>query len=364
MGTERFDTVVIGGSQAGLATGYHLRKQERSFVILEGAERIGHGWRRRWDSLRLFTPAKYNGLPGMDFPAKGWSFPTKDEMAEYLEAYAQRFDLPVRTGVWVDGLEHDGDRYVVSAGSARYEADNVVVATGAHQHAKVPPFASKLDEGIVQIHANEYLSPSQLQSGGVLVVGLGNSGAEIAMDVLPDHRTFVSGQPSAEIPFDHGTRVARVMLPVVRLVGRQVLSMRTPVGRKVRPVFTSKALPLIRTKLKHLEEAGVEIVARTTGVRGGRPLLEDGRTLDVQNVVWCTGFRYDFGWIDLPVFGEDGAPEHTRGVVAGAPGLYFVGLLFQFAAVSDVITGVGRDAAYVAKHIARRARSPRERAAA
>lgn len=361
MGTELFDTVVIGGSQAGLAVGYHLRKQERSFVILEGAERVGHGWRRRWDSLRLFTPAKYNGLPGMDFPAKGWSFPTKDEMADYLEAYARQFDLPVRTGVWVDALEHNGDRYVVSAGSARYEADNVVVATGAHQHAKVPPFACKLDESIVQVHADEYLNPSQLRPGDVLVVGLGNSGAEIAMDVLPEHRTFVSGQPSAEIPFDHGTGVARVMLPVVRFVGRQVLSMRTPIGRKARPIFTSKALPLIRTKLKHLEEAGVEMVPRTTGVRRGRPVLEGGRTLDVQNVIWCTGFRYDFRWIDLPVTGEDGAPVHTRGVVADAPGLYFVGLLFQFAAASDVITGVGRDAAYVAKHIARRVRSSRER---
>lgn len=362
-GIERFDTVIIGGSQAGLAMGYHLAKQDRPFVILEGSERPGDGWRKRWDSLRLFTPAKYNGLPGMRFPAPRWAFPTKDEMADYLEAYAERFQLPVHTGVRVDGVSRNGRGYIVSAGTTRFEADNVVVATGAHQHAKVPPFASELDPRIVQIHARDYRNPSQLQDGPVLVVGLGNSGAEIAMELQASHRTFLSGKPSAQIPFEHGTKVARVMLPVVRFVGKHVLSMRTPIGRKVGPKFVKKAAPLIRTKTKHLEEAGVELVPRTVGVKDGRLVLDGGHTLHVANVIWCTGFRYDFGWIDLPIFGEDGAPLHTRGIVEDAPGLYFLGLLFQLAAVSDVVTGVGRDAAHLAKHIARRAPLP-ERAGA
>lgn len=355
-GIERFDTVVIGGSQAGLAIGYHLAKQDRSFVILEGSEHAGDGWRKRWDSLRLFTPAKYNGLPGMRFPARRWSFPSKDEMADYLAAYAARFELPVRTGLRVDGVSRNGAGYVVSSGATLFEADNVVIATGAHQHAKVPSFASDLDPSIAQIHALDYKNPSQLADGSVLVVGVGNSGAEIAMEMQEDHRTFLSGRPWKQLPFEHGTKVARVMLPVIRFAGRHVLNMRTPIGRKARPIFTAKGSPLIRTKTKHLEGAGVEFVPRTVGVKDGSPLLDDGRVLDVANVIWCTGFRYDFRWIDLPIFGEDGTPIHTRGVVEDAPGLYFLGLLFQFAAASDVITGVGRDAAYIAKHIARRSR--------
>ncbi len=352
--TERFDTVVIGGSQAGLAMGYHLAKQHRSFVILEGGKRAGEGWRSRWDSLRLFTPAKYNGLPGMRFPAPAWTFPTKDEMADYLEAYATRFKLPLRTGVRVDGVARNGAGYVVTAGSTRFQAENVVVATGAHQHPKVPEFAGELDPSITQLHVKDYKNPSQLRPGGVLVVGLGNSGAEIAIELRASHPTMVSGEPSAQLPFDHGTKVARLMLPIVRFVGRQVLSSRTPVGRKIRPKFISKAAPLIRTKVKHLEAAGVEFVPRTVGVRDGRLLLDDGRVLEVANVIWCTGFRYAFEWVDLPVFGKDGAPIHRRGVVEDSAGLYFLGLVFQFAAASDVITGVARDAAFIARQIAAR----------
>ena len=146
-GAERVDTVIIGGGQAGLATGRELARRGGSFVILDASERIGDAWRTRWESLRLFTPAKYDGLPGWRFPAPGWSFPTKDEMADYLEAYAARFELPVRTGVRVDRLSRDGERFVVSAGARRFEADRVVVASGAHRQPRVPDFASELDPG-------------------------------------------------------------------------------------------------------------------------------------------------------------------------------------------------------------------------
>jgi len=323
-------------------------------VILDAYERIGDAWRVRWDSLRLFTPAKYDGLAGMRFPASGVSFPTKDEMAQYLADYAARFELPVRTGVRVDGLSREGDRYVVSSGTSRFEADNVVVATGASHTPKVPAFALDIDPGIVQLHSSEYRNTAQLREGGVLVVGVGNSGAEIAHEVSHKHPTRLSGKPTAQIPVRHGPRAARFAFPLVKFLGMHVLTIKTPIGRKIRPHFVSHATPLIRIKLKDLASAGVERVPRTVGARDGLPELEDGRVLDVANVIWCTGFRYDFGWIDLPVFGEDGQPAHRRGIVESEPGLSFVGLQFQYAAVSDVLPGVGRDAKYIAKHIASR----------
>jgi putative flavoprotein involved in K+ transport len=352
--SEYFESVVIGGGQAGLSVGYHLKKQGRPFVILDANERIGDAWRKRWDSLRLFTPARYSGLAGWRFPAPALSFPTKDEMADYLEAYAARFDLPIRTGVKMDRLSRQADRYVLTAGGRRFEAEHVVVATGANQVPKVPAFADELHSSIVQLHSSQYRNPSQLQEGAVLVVGAGNSGAEIAFEVSRTHATYLSGKPSGQLPVRHGPVAARFFFPVVRFVGHHVLTLRTPIGRKVQPEFISHGAPLIRVKLKDLIATGVKQVPRTVSVEDGRPVLKDGRVLDVSNVIWCTGFREEFPWIDLPIFGEDGRPLHERGVVVGEPGLYFVGLLFQYAATSDVLPGVGRDAEYVAKHIASR----------
>jgi len=352
--SEYFETVIIGVGQAGLSVGYHLKKQGRPFVILDANERIGDSWRKRWDSLRLFTPARYSGLDGWRFPAPALSFPTKDEMADYLEAYAARFDLPVRTGVKVDELSRRGDCYVLTSGDRHFEAEHVVVATGANQVRRVPAFADELDCSIAQLHSSQYRHPSQLQDGAVLVVGAGNSGAEIAFELSRRHPTYLSGKPSGQIPIRHGPTAARFFFPVVRFVGHNVLTLSTPIGRNVQPKLISRGAPLIRVKLKDLAAAGGEQVPRTVGIEDGRPALGDGRVLDVSNVIWCTGFRKEFPWIDLPIFGEDGRPLHERGVVVGEPGLYFVGLLFQYAATSDVLPGVGRDAEDVAAHIASR----------
>jgi putative flavoprotein involved in K+ transport len=351
---ERFETVIIGGGQAGLMAGYHLSKLGRSFVILDANERVGDAWRKRWDSLRLFTPALFSRLPGMSLPMTSWSFATKDELADYLEDYAEHFELPVRTGVSVDGLRKVGGGFEISAGDLRFEAENVVVATGAHQIAKVPAFAAELDPRIVQLHSRDYRSPSQLQEGDVLLVGAGNSGAEIAMDLSPAHRVWLSGPSTGQIPVRHGTRPARVGFRVFRFLGHRVLRVDTRIGRKLGPKMIAKGDPLIRTRLKDLLAAGVERVPRVVGIRDGLPVLEDDRVVDVANVVWCTGFRTDFDWIDLPVFGEDGQPKHYRGAVESEPGLYFLGLRFQYSLSSDVLPGRGRDAEYIAKHIASR----------
>ena len=231
---ELFETIVVGGGQAGLAVGYHLKKRGAPFVILDGNERIGGSWRTRtWHSLRLFTPARFDGLPGWPFPAPAWAFPTSDELADYLEAYAARFELPVRSGVAVDRLTRNGERYVVYSGDRRFEADRVVVATGFYGKPAIPDFASELDPRIVQMHSSEYRDPSQLRSGGVLLVGAGNSGADIAMEVSRGHRTWLSGRDKGQVPFRVESRRARVLLPVLWFIASRVLTVRTPIGRKI-----------------------------------------------------------------------------------------------------------------------------------
>ncbi len=355
--SESIETVIIGGGQAGLSTGYHLAKHGLPFVILDANERVGDAWRKRWDSLRLFTPAKYDGLDGMPFPAGANTFPSKDEMADYLESYAARFGLPVRTGVKVERLTRHGDRFVLTALDSQFEAKQVVISSGAHHIAKVPHFAGELDPEIVQLHSSQYRNPSQLREGDVLIVGVGNSGAEIAYEICRKHRTWLSGKPSAQLPVRHGPTAARFVLPFVRFLGHHVLTKGTPIGRKVGPKLATQAAPLIRIKLKDLAAAGVEQVARTIGVKDGQPVLENDRILNVANVIWCTGFKEAFSWIDLPIFDEERRPLHQRGVVTREPGLYFMGLIFQYAESSDVLPGVGRDAKYIAKAIASQTRS-------
>jgi putative flavoprotein involved in K+ transport len=354
-GPERVETLIVGGGQAGLSVAYELARRDRPFVIVDAHARVGDAWRTRWDSLLLFTPARFDGLAGMRFPARGDVFPTKDQMADYLESYAERFRIPIRTGIRVDGLSRDGDRFFVSAGGARFEAQNVVVAMANYQQPWVPPFAADLDPGMVQVHSHEYRNPSELRDGGVLVVGAGNSGADIALEIAHRHPTWMAGEEFGHVPFRIENFVARnLLIRIVRLVGHHVLTVRTPIGRKVRPKVRAAAAPLVRVKPKDLVAAGIERVPRVAGVRDGLPLLEDGRVLEVANVVWCTGFRPGFSWIDLPVLGEREEPLHERGIVATEPGLYFVGLKFLYSATSDTVTGVGRDAERVAKHIASR----------
>jgi putative flavoprotein involved in K+ transport len=355
---EHVETVVIGGGQAGLSVGHHLARQERPFLILDANQRVGDAWRKRWDSLRLFTPARYNALAGMAFPAPAHSFPTKDEVADYLEAYATRLQLPVRTGVRVDRLLREDGRFVVTAGDRSWEADNAVVAMSTFQVPRVPPFATGLSPEIVQLHSAGYRNPSQLQEGGVLVVGAGNSGAEIALEVAGRHPTWLAGKESGHVPFRiEGAAARLVFQPLLfRVVGHRVLTVDTPIGRKLRPRLLSHAAPLVRVKPRDLAAAAIQRAPRVIGVRNGHPLLADQQILEVANVIWCTGFGPDFSWIDLPVFGENQhEPTHHRGVVANQPGLYFVGLYFLYAMSSGFLPGVDRDAEHIVHTILARA---------
>lgn len=356
--TDRVDTVIVGAGQAGLSVGYHLARRSLDFVIVDASERIGDSWRNRWDSLRLFTPARKDGLPGARYPAPAWSFPTKDEIADFIESYARRFDLPVRTGITVSRLSSEGGRYVIASGEHQFEANNVVVASGAFRAPRIPAFAADLDPGIVQLHSSEYRNPSQLRPGGILVVGAGNSGAEIALDLSRAHHPIqLSGRDTGqEAPFRIGSLPDRLLTPPVWFVFSRVLTTKTSAGRKLRQKVRTMGAPLVRLKPKDIAAAGIERVPRTAGTRDGYPTLDDGRVMHVANVIWCTGFRPDYRWVDLPGFEEHAAPVHERGALASHPGLYLIGEFFLYSLTSSLIGGVGSDAEHIAKHIMSRQR--------
>jgi putative flavoprotein involved in K+ transport len=361
---ERVQVVVVGGGQAGLSVGYCLAERGLTFVILDANKRIGDSWRQRWDSLRLFTPAKYDGLIGLPFPANPYSFPTKDEMGDYLESYARHFNLPVRSGVRVNRVWREGTRYVVDTDARRFEADHVVIAMATYQAPRIPEFAGTLDASITQLHSSEYKNPGQLRPGDVVIVGAGNSGADIATDVARSHRTWLAGRHPGHVPFRIESRVARFLLPVIfRVLFHRVLTVATPIGRRARPSIISKGGPLIRVKPADLRAAGIERTPRVTGVRDGKPLLADGRVLDVANVIWCTGFHPGLSWVDLPtpLYGSDGEPVHERGIVPGEPGFYFVGLHFLYSMSSTMIHGVARDAERIAAAIETRVAAAKNR---
>lgn len=366
---ERHQALIIGAGQAGLAASYHLAKLGIHHLVLEEQPRIGDNWRARYDSLRLYSPAKYDSLPGMRFPLRGSAYPTGNQMGDYLEAYAAHHSLPVRTGVLVGGLQeiHHGEGgFAVDAADQRFEADQVVVSTGPFRKPHIPDIAPQLDPAIRQIHSAEYRNPSQLRSGPVLLVGLSHSGADLALEVkAAGHRTYLSGRSHGELPFSVDSRRGRAAWPIMKFIALNVLTMRTPIGRKMAPEVRMGGAPLLRHRRDDLRKAGIEwSEARTTGARDGKPMLADGQVLDVENVIWCTGFRPDYSWIEMPFAGEDGWPVQERGVVFSVPGLYVLGIPFQSGFTSMLVLGAGRDAAFVANRIAQRAATRPEISAA
>jgi putative flavoprotein involved in K+ transport len=356
---ERLGTVIIGAGQTGLATAYFLGKAGVPCVVLDEHQRVGDQWRQRYDSLLLNTPAQYDGLPGLPFAAPRGSYPTGAEMGDHLERYVTTMGIVVRSGVRVQAVDRQpGGGYELSTSDGPIRADNVVVACGAEQLPRVPGFADELDPGIRQLHSSGYHHPGQLLPGPVLVVGSAQSGADIALEsVQAGHETWLSGRPVPEVPVPFGSRRMRMGLPVLWFLANHVLTVKTPMGRRMQPEVRKGGAPLIRTRRADLEAAGVHLTeAKTVGTDDGRPVLADGTVLDVANVVWCTGFRQEFGLVRPDVTGDDGYPAGDGGIVEGSPGLYYVGLLFQTAFASMLIGGAGRDARRIAAHIAVRAR--------
>ena len=349
---ERYSTIVVGGGQAGLAAAHFLSQARDNYIVLEAGPGFGHSWRSRWDSLRLFTPAKFNNLPGMPFPGAAFYFPTKDEAGAYLEAYAQRLNPPVRFHAKVDSLARDNEGFVLDSGGRRYSASRVIVATGAYQEPLIPAFAVQLDPKITQLHSSSYKNPDQLPQGSILVVGAGNSGAEIAVELAEAGRdVWLAGRDVGRIPAD---RVGKLLggRPYWWFISR-LLSVHTPIGRRVQKASLTKGTPLIGLRPSAIVAAGVRRVQRVADVSQGMPTLANGQRLDVSGVVWATGFRPNYRWIQIPVFDEHGYPRHKRGVVPEVPGLYFLGLPFQTSLSSTLLGGVGADAGVIAGHLSR-----------
>ena len=356
---ERLDTVIIGAGQTGLATAYFLGQAGVPCVVLDEHPRVGDQWRRRYDALLLNSPAQYDGLPGLPFPADRWSYPTGAEMGDHLERYVEAMGIAVRSGVGVRAVEQQADgSWLLSTSGGPALADAVVVACGAEQQPRVPDFAGELDPGIRQLHSAGYRNPGQLLPGPVLVVGAGQSGADLALEIVRSgHETWLSGRAMPEVPVPFGSRRMRLMLPVLWFLAGHVFTVRTPIGRRMQPAVRQGGAPLVRVRRADLAEAGVHLTEqRVEGVDDGRPLLADGTVVEVTNVVWCTGFRQDFGLVRPDVTGPDGYPRGDAGIVGDLPGLYYVGLLFQTAFASMLIGGAGRDAERIAAHIAARAR--------
>jgi putative flavoprotein involved in K+ transport len=350
---NKWDVIVIGGGQAGLSVGYHLKRRGISFCILDAEARVGDVWRKRWDSLRLFTPARFDALDGMPFPAPEDSFPTKDEMADYLERYAAHFELPVLGGVRVTRVNQGHAGFVIAAGSRTFEAPQVIVAMSNYQNPHIPGFSKDISPDVRQLHSLNYRNPQQLKPGSVLLVGAGNTGSELALELSRTHRVYMSGRDTGHLPFRIAGYLGRVLLVrlVLRFVFHRILTIKTAIGRKARPSIVSKGGPLIRIKPRDLKRAGVERLPKTIGFDGRCAKLENDRSVAVDNVIWCTGFESGLSWLAVPAFDQNGRVRHEGGVARDVPGLFFVGRHFLYSLSSGMIHGVGRDAKRISELI-------------
>lgn len=345
-GGETRDVVIVGAGQAGLALGSFLRRAGLDFALLDAHPRIGDAWRRRYDSLRLFTPAKRDALPGLPFPGGPERYPTKDEVADYLEVYARTFELPVLTNTRVARLEQDGEEFALHTSRGLLRARRVVIAAGPFGSPFVPPFARDLDESVVHVHSAAYRRPAQLPEGRVVVVGSGNSGAQIAEELSASRRVTVAlGRPQPALP--------------QRLLGRDVFDVLSPLGLFDVPAASrlgrqlQKRDPVIGTNLRSLARRGrLDLAPRIVGAEGRALITENGRRLEADAIVWATGFRPALEWIKLPMLDEAGRPAHQGGLTA-VPGAFFLGLSWQRTRASALLGGVGRDAAWLARILTR-----------
>jgi putative flavoprotein involved in K+ transport len=344
MDTERYEVIVVGGGQAGLAIGYYLSRQGRRFTILEASGEPAAAWRTRWDSIKLFTPVRYSSLPGLPFPGDPDTYPGRDEVVAYLTDYASHFDLPVELDTAVSAIRRSDDGYLVEAGDTSYEADQVVVATGPFQEPLVPSLAGRLDPDVVQLHSSAYRSPRDLPAGPVLVVGGGNTGFQIAAELSGSHEVHLSiGSRQTPLP----QRVfGRDLFRYLEATGLMSKTATSRIGRRMQERDTLIGSSPRSVRRRH----GVQLRPRTTDAAGAELTFDDGTRLRPAAVLWATGFRVDHSWIDLPVLDESGAVKHERGVTA-APGLYLLGQQWQHTRGSALLGWVKDDAEHIARQI-------------
>jgi putative flavoprotein involved in K+ transport len=348
-GDEVLDVAVIGASQAGLAMAWHLARHHLRSVVLEAGPEIGHTWRSRWDSLMLFTPTQHNALPGMPFPGPPDTYPTKDPVADYLKAYAAAFNLPVRLNARVTDLIRTAEGFEIRTGDGIFRGRQVVVATGPFQVPYLPPAAQRLDGPVTQLHSAGYRNPQALPSGPVLVVGGGNSGFQIAEELAATRQVDLSIATKAPV------------LPQ-RLAGKDLFwwltrlgLMRVTAGSRLGRRMSSREF-IIGSSRRRLKEAGVRFRPAVTSAEGRTIRFADGTSLDVEVVIWATGYRPDYSWIHIPGVTRDGQVAHRRGVTQ-IPGLYFLGMSWQHTRGSALLGFVHEDAAYLAGLITSHARA-------
>jgi putative flavoprotein involved in K+ transport len=342
---DRYEVIVVGGGQAGLALGYYLAQQGRRFIILDAAAEPAATWRDRWDSLRLFTPVRYDSLPGMAFPGDPDSYPGRDEVAEYLTEYVRKFDLPVELDSRVRSVSKAGDGYLVELDDRSLQADQVVIATGPFQDPIVPALSEGLDADLVQMHSTAYRSPQDLPAGPVLVVGGGNTGFQIAAE-LADLQEVHLAVGSRQTPLPQRI-FGRDLFRYLEATGLMAKTVDSRIGQRMQYRETLIGSSPRALRRKH----GVQLHPRATEASGRKVSFEDGTSLDTGSVIWATGFRLDYSWIDAPVLDEDHRPIHRRGVTE-VPGLYFLGLPWQHTRGSALLGWVQQDAEYLAQQIA------------
>jgi putative flavoprotein involved in K+ transport len=346
-GEQHLDVLVIGAGQAGLALGWHLRRQQRSFLLVDAGPEVGHVWRSRWDSLRLFTPAEYDALPGLPFPAPAGTYPTKDDVADYLRGYAEAFELPVRVGTRVERLIRADGRFRAETSTGVITADQVAVATGPFQTPFIPGLASGLADDVAQLHSAAYRDPGRLADGPVLVVGAANSGLQIALELAASRPVTVA--VGSRPPMLPQRVLGRDLFWWLARLGALTKTADSPLARRMR----RKGDLVIGTRPRDLTRAGIDQRPRLVGADGRRVTFADGTGADVTTVVWATGFRPDYGWLDIPgVLDDTGAVRHTRGLTA-QPGLAFIGLPWQHTRGSALLGFVQHDAEWLADQLAR-----------
>jgi putative flavoprotein involved in K+ transport len=343
-GSASYEVAVIGAGQAGLAMGYFLKRQGCRFVILDAADSIGSAWRDRWDSLTLFTPRRYSGLPGLPFPGDPEGYPDRDEVIAYLERYAETVELPIELNRPVRRLTEEDGRFVLEVDDSMITAHQVVVATGPFQKPNVPEVASRLGPDVFQTHSTGYRRPSGVPQGTVLVVGGGNTGFQIAKELSATHKVHLSiGSRQKPVPQRILGRDLFWWLTKTQLLSTTVESR---LGRKLRNRDT-----LIGSSPRELRRRyGIELRPRVVDAGGRTVRFDDGSDLEVDAVIWATGYRPEYSWIDLPVFDSDGRLRHRRGVT-DVPGLYFLGLTWQHTRGSALIGWVKDDAEFIAEQI-------------
>jgi putative flavoprotein involved in K+ transport len=345
---DSLDVLVIGAGQAGLALGHHLARRDIDFLLLDAGPEIGSSWRSRWDSLRLFSPAQYDSLPGLPFPAPADSHPGKDDVADYLAAYARHFELPVRLNCPALRLHREDDGvFAVTTPTGTLRARQVVVATGPFQTPRIPAVATQVDPRVSQLHSAEYRNPYQLPAGArVLVVGAANSGLQIAAELAARCTVTVAvGSKPMALP--------------QRIAGRDLFSWLTrtgfftvPAGSRLARRLRARGDLVIGSRTRSLRRRGIDFRPRLTGFPGRTARFADDTALEIDAIVWATGYRCDYSWVHVPgVLDDAGAVRHDAGVT-DVPGLYFLGLPWQTSRGSALLGFVGADAAVLSARMA------------